>query len=195
MRATFPSHLTHLNFFILTIFGEEYISLCALLCSLQPLTNTISRLSSRNIPHRALLSNTSPSSSLNDSGQVSHPSKTTDTIITKFIGLQYSDRRAWREYTTGENRPRQKGNIKTDLKEKVGCELDLSGSRWGAVAGSTEHSNELSGSVKWKKHIKEVRACQFLKEIHENFLSFLRKLLFNMLKTWNSVSFADLENL
>jgi hypothetical protein len=51
--------------------------------------------------------------------------------------------------TLGRPRRRWKDNIRMDLREiswEV-CGLDSSGSGWGPVTGSCEHSNELSGSL------------------------------------------------
>jgi len=85
IRATFPAHLTLLNFFTWTVLGEGYRSLSSSFCSFlhSPVTSS---LLGQNILLSTLFSNIlSLHSSLNVSDQVSHPNKTTGNIIFLYI--------------------------------------------------------------------------------------------------------------
>jgi hypothetical protein len=44
------------------------------------------------------------------------------------------------------------------------CGLKSSGSGWGPVAGSCEHDNEPSGSIKGGDFLYKLSDCQFLKK-------------------------------
>jgi len=84
IHSTCPAHLIHLAFITRTIFGEEYITLSSL-CSFlhSPVTSS---LLGPNILLNTLFSNTlGLCSSLNVSGQVSHPHKTTGKIIVLYV--------------------------------------------------------------------------------------------------------------
>jgi len=83
--VTCPVHLIILHFIAQTMLGAEYRSLSSSLCSLlhSPVTSS---LLGPNILLNTLFSNTlSPHSSLSVGDQVSHPHKTTGTIILPYI--------------------------------------------------------------------------------------------------------------
>ena len=81
VRATCSTHLILLDFITRTVLDKEYRSLSSSLCSLLHSLVTLSPLGP-NILLNTLFSKTlSLRSSLNVSGQVSHPHKTTDKII------------------------------------------------------------------------------------------------------------------
>ena len=85
IHATCPAQLIVLDLITQTILGEEYRSLSSSLYSF-PHSLLISSLLSPNIILYILFSNTlSLRSSLNVSGQVSHPYKTTGKIIVLYI--------------------------------------------------------------------------------------------------------------
>jgi hypothetical protein len=60
---------------------------------------------------------------------------------------------------------RKNDNVKTDLRE-IGwdCGLDSSGSGQGPVAGSCEHGNQLSGSIKFWEFLEWLTDCWLLKK-------------------------------
>jgi len=45
-----------------------------------------------------------------------------------------------------------------------GCELDLSGTRYWPVAGSCEHGNEISSSIKGGEFFDSLSNCQILRK-------------------------------